>query len=372
MRKLICIALLGLWCFVLPLSTLQAESPAKLREVTAEEVQKIESALPRRATIRTSEPRKLLVFWRCEEFFHKSIPVVNKALEMMGKKTGAYDVVITDDYSVFTTQNLRQFDAICLNNTTHLKFDPQENPERCKALMDFVKGGKGIVGVHAATDNFYKWPEAMEMMGGKFTGHPWGGGGTWAIKIDEPKHPLMKAFRGEGFKINDEIYRTDPPLYSRDKQRVLMSLDVSDPATRNAKGFKPTDTDTGISWVKTVGKGRIFYCSLGHNNHIFWNRAILRHYLDGIQFAFGDYKVDTKPKPIVSSGKGTEMAALQELLEKVKTYDWGQSRLVLTEVSEIIKKAHSSSTELKRIEKSLLGVSLRIQLGPASSLCAGN
>jgi type 1 glutamine amidotransferase len=356
MRKLICVALLGLWCFVLPLSTLRAESPAKLREVTSEEVQKIENALPRRATIGTSEPRKLLVFWRCEGFFHTSIPVVNKALEMMGEKTGAYDVVITDDYSVFTAQKLRQFDAICLNNTTGLKFDPKETPERCKALMDFVKSGKGIVGVHAATDNFNQWPQGREMMGGKFTGHPWGGGGTWAIKIDEPDHPLMKAFRGQGFKINDEIYRTDPPLYSRDKQRVLMSLDVSDPATRNAKGFKPTDTDTGISWVKTVGKGRMFYCSLGHNNHIFWNRAILRHYLDGIQFAFGDYKVDTKPKPIVSSGKGVEMAALQESLEKVKTYDWGQSRLVLTEVSDIIKKAHSSPAELKKIEKSLLGV----------------
>jgi hypothetical protein len=82
----------------------------------------------------------------------------------------------------------------------------------------------------------------------------------------------------------------------------------------------------------------------------------LRHYLDGIQFAFGDYKVDTKPKPMVSSGKGTEMATLQELLEKVKTYDWGQSRLALTEVSDIIKKAHSSPAELKKIEKSLLGV----------------
>jgi type 1 glutamine amidotransferase len=355
-RKVIVIALLGLWCIALPLGTLQAESPAKLREVTAEEVQKIESALPRRATIRTSEPRKLLVFWRCEGFFHTSIPVVNKALKLMGEKTRAYDVVITDDYSVFTAEKLKEFDAVCLNNTTGLKFDPKETPERCKALMDFVKSGKGIVGVHAATDNFNQWPEGREMMGGKFTGHPWGGGGTWAIKIDEPEHPLMRAFRGEGFKINDEIYRTDPPLYSRNKQRVLMSLDVSDPATRNVKDFKPTDTDTGISWVKTVGKGRLFYCSLGHNNHIFWNRAILRHYLDGIQFAFGDYKVDTKPKPIVSSGKGTEMAALQELLEKVKTYDWGQSRLALTEVSDIIKKAHSSPAELKRIEKSLLGV----------------
>ena len=154
MRKLIGIAFLGLWCLSLHVHTLQAESPAKLREVTTEEVQKIEKAMPRRATVRTRSPRKLLVFWRCEGFFHTSIPVVNKALEIMGKKTGAFDVVITDDYSVFTAQKLKQFDAVCLNNTTGLKFNPKETPERCKALMDFVKNGKGIVGVHAATDNF--------------------------------------------------------------------------------------------------------------------------------------------------------------------------------------------------------------------------
>ncbi|MCH8118852.1 MAG: ThuA domain-containing protein [Planctomycetes bacterium] len=358
MRKLIGIVLLGLWCLFpmgIGMSTLQAASPAKLREVTAEEVQKIEKAVPRRATVRTRRPRKLLVFWRCEGFFHKSIPVGNKALELMGERTGAYDVVITDDYSVFTAEKLKQFDAVCLNNTTGLKFDPKENPERCKALMDFVKSGKGIVGIHAATDNFNQWPEAREMMGGKFTGHPWGSGGTWAIKIDEPDHPLMKAFKGKGFKINDEIYRTDPPLYSRDKQLVLMSLDMSDPTTK-AKASKPADADTGISWVKRCGKGRIFYCSLGHNDHIFWNPAVLRHYLDGIQFAFGDYKVDTKPKPIVSSGKGTEMEPLEELLEKIRTYDWGQSRLALTKMSDIIKQAHSSPSELKKIEKSLLGV----------------
>jgi hypothetical protein len=45
--------ILVLWCLALPLSTLQAESPEKLREVTAEEVQKIERALPMRATVRT-------------------------------------------------------------------------------------------------------------------------------------------------------------------------------------------------------------------------------------------------------------------------------------------------------------------------------
>jgi type 1 glutamine amidotransferase len=355
--KFISAALLGLWCLSVLMSPLQAASPEKLRDLTADEVQKIQNAVPEKPTVRPAKPRKILVFWRCEGFYHKIIPVVNEALKIMGRKTGAYEVTVcTDDYSIFTPAKLRQFDAVCLNNTTHLKFDPKKTPERCKALMDFIKSGKGIVGIHAATDNFYEWPEAMEMMGGKFTGHPWGSGGTWAVKIDEPDHPLTAAFKGKGFKIKDEIYRTDPPLYSRDKQFILMSLDMSDKTTRNVNGFKPTDVDTGISWIKSWGKGRVFYCSLGHNDHIFWNPAVLQHYLDGIQFAFGDYKVDTKPKPIVSSGKGSEMAELQELLGKVKTYDWGQSRLVLTEVSEAVKKAHGNKAELAKVEKALLGV----------------
>ena len=355
--KFIIVALLGLWCLSMLVSPLRAESPQKLRDLGADELQKIRDAVPDKPTVKPAKARKILVFWRCEGFFHTSIPVVNEALKIMGQKTGAYEVTVcTDDYSIFTPEKLRQFDVVCLNNTTNLKFNPKETSERCNALMDFVKGGKGIVGIHAATDNFYGWPEGMEMMGGKFTGHPWGGGGTWAIKIDEPDHPLTAAFKGKGFKINDEIYRTEPPLYSRAKQRVLMSLDMSDPTTRNVNGFKPTDVDTGITWIKTWGKGRVFYCSLGHNDHLLWNPAILQHYLDGIQFALDDYKVDTTPKPIVSSGKGSDMAELQELLGKVKTYDWGQSRLPLTEVSEIIKKAQGDKEQLAKIEKALLGV----------------
>jgi type 1 glutamine amidotransferase len=281
-------------------SVLKAPSPEKLRELSVEEIQKIEQAMPAKAAVVPAKPRKILVFWKCEGFFHTSIPVVNKALEIMGKKTGAFEVALcTDDYAVFTPEKLKEFDAVCLNNTTTLNFDPNKTPERCKALMDFVKGGKGIIGVHAATDSFYQnpaWPEGMEMMGGRFTAHPWGAGSTVAIKIDEPSHPLTAAFKGKGFKVKDEIYRTEPPAYSRSKQLVLMSLDMSDPNTRNVKGFKDSDLDTGISWIKTWGQGRVFYCSLGHNNEIFWTPAILQHYLDGIQFALGDYKVNTTPK----------------------------------------------------------------------------
>jgi HEAT repeat protein len=44
------------------------------------------------------------------------------------------------------------------------------------------------------------------------------------------------------------------------------------------------------------------------------------------------------------------------LLEKVKTYDWGQSRLALTEVEDVIKKAYGNKDETAKIEKSLLSV----------------
>ena len=77
--------------------------------------------------------------------------------------------------------------------------------------MDFVKSGKGICGIHAATDNFYNWPEAAAMMGGLFDGHPWGGGGTWAVQIEEPDHPINQGFDGEGFWVNDEIYKMRAP-----------------------------------------------------------------------------------------------------------------------------------------------------------------
>jgi len=338
--QIIGIAMLALCCLPLLTSISRAQ-------VTAEELQKIEQAVPAKATVQPAKARKLLAFNLCNGFKHSSIPYWDKALEIMGQKTGAYSVVISSDMAVFKPETLNQFDAVCLNNTTRLKFDEPLQ----KSLMEFVKGGKGIVGIHAATDNFYEWPEAAEMMGGQFAGHPWGAGGTWAIKIDDPNHPLMVAFKGKNFKIKDEIYLTRPPLYSRSKQRVLMSLDMSDQATRTADGVTPEDMDTGIAWVKSYGKGRIFYCSLGHNHDVVWNPTILQHCLDGIQFALGDFKVDTKPKPLVSSGKGSEM---DEVFAKIKTYDWGQSRAALTEVSDLVRKSHGSPEERSKVEKNLL------------------
>ncbi len=355
--RMMAAVLLAGFCLSLVAMPLWAESPKELRKVTEDEINKIKAAMPDKAVAKPAQPRKMLVFWRCETFFHTVIPVANEALKIMGEKTGAFQVTaVTDDYAVFTADTLKQFDVICLNNTTSLKFDPKETPERCAALMDFIKSGKGIVGIHAAADNFYQFPEAQEMMGNKFTAHPWGAGSTVAIKIDEPDHPLTAPFKGQGFKVKDEIYRTAPPLYSRDKQFVLMSLDMSDPATRDMKGVIESDKDTGITWIKDWGKGRLFYCSLGHNDEIFMNTPILEHYLRGIQFAMGDFPVPTKPK---GSAKEQNMAQPQTAggnWDKLKAYDFGDSRQPLTEISDEIRKAYGKPEELKKFEGQLLDV----------------
>jgi hypothetical protein len=274
--------------------TAQAASPDVLPPISADDLARIEAALPAEATARPQKPRRILVFWRCEGFFHGAgIINGNQAVELMGRKTGAYTADFSNDYAVFDAARLAKYDAVLLNNTTHLKLSDGAK----KTLLDFVRGGKAIIGIHAATDNFNDWPEGARMMGGLFSGHPWGGGGTWAVKLDEPGHALNKAFGGKGFKIKDEIYQFKDP-YTRADRRVLLSLDLADPATGGvSRGVRRQDKDFAVAWIKQEGKGRVFYCSLGHNAGVFQTPAVLQHYLDGIQWALGDLPADAAPKP---------------------------------------------------------------------------
>ena len=265
--------------------------------ISEEEAKKITVAAPSKATVKPKRPRKVLVFTLCQGYKHGSIPYCTKAMQVLGGKTGAFSCDVSDDKKVFTADNLKQYDAIILNNTTALTFDEQQR----KAIMDFIKGGKGIVGIHAATDNFPDWPEAAEMMGGIFAGHPWTwNGGEWAVKIEDTKSTVSAAFKGKDFRISDEIYRTKQ-INLRKNSRVLVGLDMTDELNLNAKGVTKDDVDIPISWIRDFGKGRLFYCALGHNFAIYWTPAILKHYLNGIQFAIGDLKADTTPVPFKSS-----------------------------------------------------------------------
>ncbi|MGB2823481.1 MAG: ThuA domain-containing protein, partial [Phycisphaerae bacterium] len=100
---------------------------------------------------------------------------------------------------------------------------------------------------------------------------------------------------GKGFEITDEIYQFRGP-YSRKMLRVLLSLDTTRTDMNKGKRIRRKDNDFAVSWVRSYGKGRVFYCSLGHDHPVFWNPAVLKHYCDGIQFALGDLPAETTPK----------------------------------------------------------------------------
>ena len=296
----LCIAVLTVGAFSQNKKTTATPKPpqdkSKMPDLSAADLDKIEKALPAKATAAPKSARKILVFWRCEGFFPGSgIVAGNKAIELMGTKTGAYTVDFSRDYDVFDAANLAKYDAVILDNTTRLKLSSAQQ----QTLLAFVHSGKGLIGIHAATDNFHEQneKECAKMMGGVFCDHPWGGGGTWAFKIDEPNHTLTKAFDGKGFKLKDEIYQFKDP-YTRADRRVLLSLDLSDEATGKVQPKAPrADKDYAVSWIKKEGKGRIFYCSLGHASNVFQNPTILKYYLDGIQYALGDLAADATPKP---------------------------------------------------------------------------
>jgi type 1 glutamine amidotransferase/HEAT repeat protein len=318
-------------------------------QISQDEATRIREAAPSVSTVKPRQPRLLLVFNLSEGYKHSAIPHASQALEILGKKTGAYQTVQSDDPSVFRPENLQRFDAVVLNNTTQLKF---EDPAWRKSLMDFVAGGKGIVGIHAATDNFPTWPEGQELLGGVFDGHPWGADGTWAVKNEDPAHPLNAGFGGKGFLIRDEIYRVRQ-IDLRKNSRVLLGLDMTADRNRRASGVRPTDRDIPISWVRAYGKGRLFYCSLGHNDDVYTNPAVLRHYLDGIQFALGDYPAVMTPVPF-DPMRMFDQERLTLLLRGVAAYQYGESRAALSGLNEFIRSLEDIPEARARMEKQFL------------------
>lgn len=272
-------------------------APKPLPVVTADDAAKLEGLIGTGLRAKPAKARKVLVFHKCEGFVHgEGLVYGNKALEIAAAKTGAFQADFTTDYAAIDDKaNLFKYDAVVLNNTTLLK--TEEHPAFAPNLIEFVKSGRGLCVIHAGADNFYKAPAAAEMVGGQFDGHPWGGGGTWAFKLDEPGHPLNQAFEGKGFKAGDEIYQQKSPFYDRSKLRVLVSLDLSDEATANANVAKQKreDKDYAVSWIRPYGEGRVFYTSFAHDKRAFLDKARLTHMLDGLQYTIGDLKVDDKP-----------------------------------------------------------------------------
>jgi type 1 glutamine amidotransferase len=273
-----------------------------------EEIAKIYAALPSGPSMQPLKSRKLLIFSISWGYKHDAITWGKKMFEMMAEKTQAFDVLVSDDITMFDPENLNQFDAVVFNNTNREIFLPEQfdelSPEEQikakkrdellkKSLVTFLSSGKGLAVFHAGVASFRDWPEFGKIIGARFDNHPWNAGSSVTLKVEEPDHQLLKAFPEKHFTVTDEIYQLTGD-YTRDKLRVLLSIDTSK-TDMTVDNIHRTDGDFAISWIKNYGKGRVFYCALGHEKHIFWDPVLLQHFLDGLQFVLGDLECDTTP-----------------------------------------------------------------------------
>ena len=224
--------------------------------------------------------RKLLYLTQSAGFKHGVLAVSQDVVRELGRSSGAFEATVTEDCSLLTAENLRNYDAVFFYTTGELPMDEAQK----RALLEFVRGGKGFVGAHSATDTFYKWPEYGEMIGGYFNDHPWHQEVT--VKVEDPDHPSTKHLPSS-FTLNDEIYQFKD--WSRGKVHVLLSLDVSSVDLTNPR-VKRSDKDFALAWTRTYGQGRVFYTALGHEADVWHDPRFQQHLLGGIRWAMGETK----------------------------------------------------------------------------------
>lgn len=303
----------------------------------------MEDAVPTRPYATPKSARKILVLCKASGFVHSSIPLAAATIKEIGDKTGAWSTTITYDPADITSDNLKQYDLVFLDSTTGQFLDDPNNEEmtteRRQALLNFVRDGKGLAGVHAAIDSYHTspsfgrgrgaaapgttppaapdpaqmraamaaaesflptgtWPDYNKMLGGFFKWH-WPYPQVITVKIDDAKSPLTQMFHGQEFVIHDETYTMAQDSYSLKNVHELTSIDYSKMSDadkdKEPAATRRTDGDYGLSWIRHEGKGRVFIEVLGHDEHMYEMPVYLEHLLAGTQYALGDLAANDAP-----------------------------------------------------------------------------
>jgi len=266
-------------------------------------------------------PKRVLVVTTTLGFRHSSIPTAENVIAELAKTTGLFAVdyarvepndpqyrgadgkpdkakveaAITEVIGTkMSTQALKTYDAVIFANTTGDLPIPDK-----EAFLDWIKSGKGFVGMHSASDTFHHYQPFIDMIGGEFKTH---GPQVEVDAINQDKGcPACRHLPGT-WTVFDEIYQFKN--FDRSKVHGLLTLDKHP----NDK----TPGDYPVAWMKEYGKGRVFYTSLGHREDIWdpnWtdgkgqrknspeiSRQYQQHILGGIKWALGLEKADAKPQ----------------------------------------------------------------------------
>ena len=238
----------------------QTPQPRPRREVSPEDRTKIEAALPAKALARPKKPRKLLVFDRQGIYNgrpyggHASIPHANLAAQLMGEKTGAFTATQASEPGAISAANLQQYDAVYLNNTVGDVFDTPEMRAALRRLRR-QRWRRRRQSRHqrrlAELDRVRRDSRRDRRLAPRADRE----------SDDQRRGPHTsshaRAFDGKPFEYVDEFYRLGPP-YSRDKVRVLLSIDPIATDMMQGRCYGQClrdDNDYPVAWIRQHGKG---------------------------------------------------------------------------------------------------------------------
>jgi type 1 glutamine amidotransferase len=220
---------------------------------------------------------RVLYFTYSAGYRHEVIPLSKAILTQLGKNSGVFDVIATEDASEFSTDNLKRYAAVMFYTTGEL---PMSHAEKA-ALLNFVRSGRGFLGIHSATDTFYTWPDYLDLIGGYFNGHPWHQAVT--IEVADPGDPLV-AFLGSSLQFEDEIYQISDFDYRG--SRVLLRLDPSS-VDLGKPGVHQRFYGWPLAWTRVYGQGRVFYTALGHEASVWQDIRYQRILTNAILWSMG-------------------------------------------------------------------------------------
>jgi len=180
---------------------------------------------------------------------------------MAGRKI---ELVYTEKVGDLNAETLGKYDGLVLfANIDEIK------PEQAKALLDYVAGGKGFIPLHCASYCFRNNDEVVALMGAQFQRH---GTGTFRVTPTEDgaKHPILQGYKG--FESWDETY-----VHTKHNEKDRTVLEY-----RNEG-----DKREPWTWVRTHGKGRVFYTAWGHDERTWGNPGFQNLVERGIRWACG-------------------------------------------------------------------------------------
>jgi hypothetical protein len=207
-------------------------------------------------------------------FKHGVLPESEKIMHNLGAQNGFEVTISQESAKVITAENLKNVDVLIFYTTGELPWSDEQK----KLFLDFVRNGKGFIGIHSATDTFYKWPEYGALVGGYFDGHPWNANDKVVVQKVDKKFAVTKHW-DDLFTWVEETYQYKNFNFKENK--VLMSLDAQptkmDMTKKGIRGIHAVEGNPNIKpdsfplvWYRTYGKGRVFYSEPGHNSEV-WN-----------------------------------------------------------------------------------------------------